>query len=647
MSSTYSVSPATKLAFQQASSFHPNVLSEVVYLEKYSRWSDALGRRETWPETVRRATDFLIELSENKLSPDVYESIHQAILNMQVLPSMRLLAMAGAAARRSHVTLYNCSYLPVNDIQSFVEALIISMCGTGVGYSVEQKYVTQLPVVLPQKGIAPFDYVVADSAEGWADALKVGLNAWYQGYDVAFNTDLVRPAGAVLKIKGGRASGPDPLRNLLSFARTTILGAQGRKLNSLECHDIMGNIALGAVSGGHRRSAMIALYTWNDQAMRHCKDGEFWNYAPWRTTANNSAVLDDARLHSDDIRDHFRAMVAGGNGEPGIFSRVAARNLRPIRRADADFGTNPCGEISLRPEEFCNLTEIVLRPTDTEESILAKTIIATIIGTIQSSATYFPGLRPTWKQNCDEERLLGVGYTGQMDCPAFQNADTMRLCQSIALQANQRYAEKLGIPTSASITCVKPSGSTSILVDSSSGLHTRWAPYYEKNVRLMAKGPVAKALLMNNFPMDPENGQTWENHDTLVAHFPLASPTGAVTRKDRSALEQCEYWKLVKLNLTEHNPSVTITYKPQEVQVVEDWIVENIDILGGMAFLPHFEEDVNLKQMPFVEKTREEYERDVAALPRTDLSLVAALELEDQTVASQEVACSAGACSFD
>ena len=643
--------PDARSAFAEAGAFHPNALSYAVFLEKYSRWSDDLGRRETWPETVQRAVNYLKELVEDygrPLQPDAWLRIHDAILTMKVLPSMRLLAMAGKAARRSHITLYNCAYSPVNSLDTFVEALIISMSGTGFGYSVEQKNVKDLPVIKRQNGFSPMSFLVADSAEGWADALRTGIKAWFDGFDIEFDYSLVRPAGSVLKTKGGRSSGPEPLRNLLTFARTTILNAQGRKLTSLECHDIMGNIALGAVSGGHRRSAMISLYSWDDKEMRHCKDGEFWNDASWRTTANNSAVLDGSHISEWDLRDHFRAMVGGGNGEPGIFSRDAARSLRPTRRADADFGTNPCGEISLRPNEFCNLTEVILRSDDTAETIIDKTYTATLIGTIQSLATNFPGLRKDWTENCQEERLLGVGYTGQMDCPAFQQPSVMADCQLYARLVNERCATFFGIPASASITCVKPSGSTSVLVDSASGVHTRWAPYYMKNVRLMAHGPVAKMLLMNNFPMDPENGQSWEKHDTLVAHFPIKSPEHSVYRKDKSALEQLEYWKMVKLHLTEHNPSVTITYRPEEVQVVEDWIVQNRDILGGQAYLPHFEEDVSLKQMPYVELTEAEYHAANALIPENiDYSLVTEFESNDQTSAAQEVACSAGACSLD
>ena len=378
--------------------------------------------------------------------------------------------------------------------------------------------------------------------------------------------------------------------------------------------------------------------------MRHCKDGAFWEHAPWRTTANNSAVLLDGDVSDEDLRIHFQAMVAGGNGEPGIFSRSAARTLRPTRREDAEFGTNPCGEINLRPWEFCNLTEVILRPNDTPGDIYRKTRIATKIGTIQSSATNFPGLRPIWKQNCEEERLLGVGFTGQMDCPAFQDAYVMNMCQTVARVWNEDTAKRLGINPSASITCVKPSGSTSLLTDSASGLHTRWAPHYERNVRVMATGPIAKALLYQNAPMDPENGQTWESHDTLVVHFPMKAPEGAKTRGDRTAIEQMEYWLQCKRYLTEHNPSVTITYKPHEVQAVEDWIVEHRDELGGMSWLPHFDEDINLKQMPNREISREEYEAQVAAFPELDYSLVTAFERQDQTTASQELACVAGLC---
>lgn len=641
------IDPTVRRLFTEAASFFPHKIGELVFFEKYSRWSNALGRRETWPETVQRAVDYLRELSEDRLGEDDYTEIQNAVLNMDVLPSMRLLAMAGEPARRSHITLYNCGYLPVDSLDAFVEALIISMSGTGLGYSVEQKYVQQLPVIVPQHGLAPVRWVVEDSAEGWAEALRVGLGAWFHGFDMDFEYHLVRPAGAILRIKGGRASGPDPLRRMLEFARNRILGRQGAKLSTLDCHDIMGNIALGAVSGGHRRSAMIALYSWNDQEMRTCKDGRFWEHSPWRTTANNSAVLEDAGMGDAELRDHFQSMAAGGNGEPGIFSRVAARDMRPLRRQDAEFGTNPCAEISLRAMQFCNLTEVVLKPWDDNKSIFRKTLIAAKIGTIQAMATNFPGLRPRWKQNCEEERLLGVGFTGQMDCPSFQDPLIMNMCKEIAYIGNMQTAKELGINSAASITCVKPSGSTSLLTDSASGVHTRWAPFYERNIRVMATSPVAKALLMQNAPMDPENGQTWENADTFVIHFPMKAPDGAKTRNDRSALEQMEYWKLCKLNLTEHNPSVTITYRPEETQVVEDWIVQNRDILGGMAFLPHFDEDIHLQQMPNREITELEYYRKCAEFPPIDYSYVTMFEEADQTTSAQEIACSAGQCSLE
>lgn len=637
---------AAKDAFAYGSTFFANnPIGELVYFEKYSRWRDDLGRRETWPETVKRGVDYLRKLSDNRLSEDDYQRIHNAILNFHVLPSMRLLAMAGPAADRSHITLYNCAYAPIDSIDTFVEGLIISMSGTGFGYSVESQYVQQLPIIERQRpNCPPLSYLVPDSAEGWAEALRIGLTCWFGGYDVEFDFSLVRPAGAILRTKGGRSSGPDPLSNMLNFARNTILSKQGSRLSPLDAHDIMGNIALGAVSGGHRRSAMIALYDWDDQEMRHCKDGEYWHRAPWRSTANNSAVITDLHMDHDAVRDHFRSMVAGGNGEPGIFSRAAVRAMRPERRTDYEFGTNPCAEIALRKRQFCNLTEVILRPNDTLQTILEKTEIATIIGTIQSRATHFPGLRPEWKRNCEEERLLGVGFTGQMDCPAFQNVHVMQTCRTVARVVNQRYAEGLGINQSASITCVKPSGSTSLLTNASSGLHTRWAPYYERNIRVMASGPVAKTLLVNNAPMDPENGQEWHNADTYVVHFPMKAPDGAQTRNDRTVLEQLEYWKLCKKHLTEHNPSVTITYRPDEVETTEDWIIENLSILGGQAYLPHWDEDITLRQMPNREMTKAEYEEKVADFPVIDYSKVTIFETEDRTTSAQELACSAGLC---
>jgi ribonucleoside-triphosphate reductase (thioredoxin) len=634
--------------FDVADQYHPTETSKYIYYEKYSRWSNELGRRETWPETVKRAVDFLWELADGRLEEDLYDEIYHAVLRMDVLPSMRLMAMAGDAARRSHITLYNCAYLTVDNLDAFAEALVISMSGTGVGYSVEQKYTNQLPVVIPQKEFPRVQFVVQDSAEGWVDALRTGLNCWFNGFDIEFHYELVRPAGAILKTKGGRASGPQPLRAMLDFTRGRILDRQGGKLSSLDCHDIMGNIAMGAVSGGHRRSAMIALYSWNDQEMRHCKDGEFWNHAPWRTTANNSAVLDGTSydVTDSDLRLHFQAMAEGGNGEPGIFSRDAASNLRPERRANAVFGTNPCAEISLRPWQFCNLTEVVLKPNDTFESIIRKTRLATLIGTIQASATYFPGLRSAWARNCEAERLLGVGFTGQMDCPTFQNPDIMQWCKAIAVEWNRHYAQHLGINSAASTTCVKPSGSTALLTDASSGLHTRWSKYYIRRFRTLANGPISQVLQESGFDLQPENGYTMEDTPLHVVSFPCKAPLGAVTRDQRSALQQCEYWKTVKLNLTEHNPSVTITFKPDEVKAVEDWVVANRGILGGMAFLPHFDEHIGLQQMPYESITQRKYQKLVDKTPKMNVKLLNDIEKTDHTTAAQEVACSAGLCEL-
>jgi ribonucleoside-triphosphate reductase (thioredoxin) len=650
MTSPTVLSPTLNLGsnvFDIANQYHPNEISKYIYYEKYSRWSNELGRRETWPETVKRAVDYLWELGDGRLEEDAYAEIYNAVLHMDVLPSMRLLAMAGDAARRSHITLYNCAYLPVDSLDAFTEALTISMSGTGVGYSVEQKYVNQLPFIQRQKEYSKLSYLIPDSAEGWVEALKIGLQCWFNGFDIDFDYRLIRPSGAILRTKGGRASGPEPLRNLLEFTRSRVLARQGQKLSTLDCHDIMGNIALGAVSGGHRRSAMIALYTWDDQDMRHCKDGEFWNYAPWRTTANNSAVLDRDGIVSDrELRQHFQAMVQGGNGEPGIFSRASANALRPTRRGAADYGTNPCAEISLRPMQFCNLTEVILRPNDTLETIVKKTRIATLIGTIQASATNFPGLRKEWAKNCEEERLLGIGFTGQMDCPAFQTPNVMMWCREIAKSWNEHYAAHLGINAAAATTCVKPSGSTALLTDASSGLHARWSPYYIRRFRTLANGPLSQVLQQSGFDIQPENGYDISNTQLHVVSFPAKAPECAVTREERSALEQCEYWKMAKLNLTEHNPSVTITYKPDEVQAVEDWVVANRSILGGMAFLPHFDEDIGLKQMPYETITESLYNELVAKTPIVSYAALNAIEKTDHTASTMEPACSSGLCEL-
>lgn len=631
-------------AFAESDQYFPTQLQKFQFYDKYSRFNYELGRRETWLETVNRAVDYLRELSDYRLPASVYDRIRQGILEMKVMPSMRLLAMAGPAARRNNIAIYNCSYMPVDSIDSFVEALIISMSGCGVGFSVERQYVEQFPRIARQSGKPAPTHIVKDTSEGWAEALRTGLTTWFNGEDVKFDFSEVRPAGMPLRVKGGRASGPEPLRQMLEFARGRIIARQGSFLRPLDAHDIMCAVGNAAVSGGVRRTAMISLFDYDDLEMRHCKDGDFWRNNSQRWNANNSAVWPSRELSQAEITRFVLDMVESGRGEPGIFNRRAAVENRPARRQEAAFGTNPCGEILLRPYQFCNLTSAIARADDDYESLRDKVELAAIIGTIQSMATYFPGLRREWQKNCEEERLLGVDLNGQMDSLTVQEPNVQARLRDVAVETNRVYAELLGIKQSASVTCVKPSGNSSQLVDSSSGLHARWAPYYIRNVRVGAHSPVFKVLQDAGVPMDPENGQTRDSAITWVVHFPVKSPATAVTRNDRTALEQCEFWLQNKIHYTEHNPSVTITYQPNEVLDIIRWVWEHQDKIGGMAFLPAF--DAQYDQMPYVEIDQEEYEQLVAKFPEVDFSKIYRYEEEDLTTAAQELACLAGNCDI-
>jgi len=631
-------------AFAQSDVYFPTQLQKFQFYDKYSRFNYDLGRRETWLETVNRAVDFLKELSEFRLPAETYERVRLGILNMKIMPSMRLLAMAGPAARRNNIAIYNCSYMPVDSVDSFVEALIISMSGCGVGYSVERRYIEQFSRIARQSGKPPATYVVPDSSEGWADAVRVGLTAWFNGEDVLFDYSEVRPAGAALRVKGGRASGPEPLRQMLDFSRTRILSRQGSFLRPLDGHDIMCAVGDAAVSGGVRRTAMISLFDYDDQEMLHCKDGDFWHKNGQRWNANNSAVWPERELSQTEVTRFLLDMVESGNGEPGIFNRRAAINGRPERREAAEFGTNPCGEIILRPYQFCNLTSAVARPDDTLETLSEKVELAAIIGSIQGMATHFPGLRPQWKQNCVEERLLGVDLNGQMDSPAAQDPEIQAALREVVVETNRQIAALLDINQSASTTCVKPSGNSSQLLNSSSGLHARWAPYYVRNIRVSTHTPVYKVLRDAGIPMDPENGQTREAATTWVIHFPVKAPETAVTRNSRSALQQCEYWLQNKVNYTEHNPSVTITYNDGEVLDLIKWIWTNQERIGGMAFLPSY--DAQYDQMPYAEIGKDEYEQLATNFPTIDFSKIYRYEENDLTTAAQELACLAGGCDI-
>ena len=784
-----SVPEDVKAAFDLSKQYFSDVKQEFQFYDKYSRFDYTLGRRETWPETVSRTMEFLRKLSNNKLSSKDYAELTQAILSREVMPSMRLLATAGVAAERNNMSIYNCSYVPIDSLQSFPEILLLSMSGVGCGYSVEEIYVSELPAIKHQTDHV-INHTVEDTTEGWVEITKLLLISLFEGSDVNVDYSLLRPAGAVLKTKGGRASGPGPLRNMVNFIRKLVKSRQGSRLSTLDAHDIVCKLADAAVCGGVRRSALICLFSYDDQKMRSCKSMDLVasnNTQRWN--ANNSAVWPDRSLSQLEIMEFMFEMFKSNNGEPGIFSRANAIHTKSIRRKDAVFGVNPCltgdtlvetntglqsisslvgtkflacvlgkryysndsgftssgvqpvftitlengmsvkatsnhmfrvindvcnewtqvsslivgnrlrlateqmttspiasivasgseevfdctipdihvfsangilthncGEIFLRPHGFCNLTSAILRNTDQPEDLLKKVKLATILGTIQSMATNFKGLRKIWKMNAEEERLLGVDLNGQADYGHDRlTAGLLKQAKIMAISTNRRYAEKLGINHSVAITCVKPSGNSSEFLGCSSGLHARWSPYYIRRMRLAVTNPLFRVLKDAGVTLDPENGQIAETATTWVASFPAKSPAGCITRKGETlmedgtiregrwtALNQLEVWAKNKLNYTEHNPSVTIYYTEDEVLDISKWLYQNQKILGGLSFLPVADSNYNL--LPYEEITEEEYNKMMERFPAIDFSKIYRYEQSDYSNAANTVACEGDRC---
>ncbi len=641
---------ARKLALESKNYFQ-NPLSEFVYYRTYSRWIEDDERRETWIETVDRYVNFMKEVLVERGTPLVegeYNEIKDAILTQKVMPSMRLLWSAGPAARKSNFAAYNCSFIAPENLADFAEIMYLSMCGTGVGFAVESQNVNKLPEVDYQTGEMLPTWLVEDSKEGWGDALKAGMFAWYSGKDIDFDYTHVRPSGARLKTMGGQSSGPDVLMSLLEFAREKILSAQGRKLRPIEVHDIICKIGEVVVMGGVRRSAMISLSDLHDEEMRHAKTGQFYINEPQRSMSNNSAVYTN-KPSAIEFLEEWTALAKSGTGERGIFNRGNLSTHLPTRRVEANkdqlkqFGTNPCGEITLRNKQLCNLTEVVCRPEDTLETLMDKIRIATMIGTFQSSMTNFPYVSPEWKKNCEEERLLGVSLTGVWDSPAIRDSHTLERLKDYSIMINEQYADKLKISASTCITCVKPSGTVSQLVNSASGMHPRHAKYYIRRIRIAATDPLYKMIKEQKFPfIHPEVGQPADSASTYVLEFPVKSPDGSITKDNLTAVEHLEFWKLVKENYTEHNPSCTISIGKQEWIPVCQWIYGNWDIIGGLSFLPR--DDHSYKLAPFEEINKDKFEQMVAQLPPIDYSSIMAYEKEDATTGAKEIACGGGLC---
>ena len=621
----------------------PTDYQSFIHKSRYAKYFDNKGR-ESWSETVER---YMNNVVRPKAGHDSYvDQIRDSILSLDVMPSMRAMMTAGPALARDNTAGYNCSYLPVDDPKSFDEAMFILLCGTGVGFSVERQFVSKLPEV-PELFDSETTIVVKDSKEGWAKAFRQLLALLWAGEIPQWDIGLVRPAGSRLKTFGGRASGPAPLVELFNFAITTFKNAQGRRLSSIECHDLMCFIGQIVVVGGVRRSAMISLSNLSDDRMRHAKSGQWWETAPWRRLANNSVGYTEKPDMETFMRE-WQALVESKSGERGVFNRQAskvqaAKNGR--RDPDYEFGTNPCSEIILRPYQFCNLTEVVVRATDSIENLEGKVRIATILGTIQSAYTKFPYLRKVWSKNTEEERLLGVSLTGIMDNPLMTHENmglekTLAHLRSVAISTNAEWADRLGIPVSAAITCVKPSGTVSQLVDSASGIHARHSPYYIRTVRGDNKDPLTQLMKDQGIPNEP---CVMKGDTTTVFSFPQKSPAGAVTRNDMTAIEQLNLWLTYQRHWCEHKPSVTISVRDSEWMHVGAFVYEHFDEMSGVSFLPH--SDHTYQQAPYQDCTKEEYEVLLGSMPeKIDWSKLSDYEQEDNTVAMQTMACTGDVC---
>lgn len=637
-----------KLA-EESKSYFKNPLGEFVYYRTYSRWIPEEGRRETWVETVDRYVSFMKENIGDKLTDAEYKEVRETITKQAAMPSMRLLQFAGSAARTTNVCAYNCSFIAPASFQDFAEIMYISMCGTGVGWAVESKNIQALPQIKMQTGKKLPAYVVADSKEGWCNAFAFGLKTWFEGNDVDFDFSQIRPSGARLKTMGGKASGPEPLRNLLAFSRERILRRQGRHLSNMDAHDIACKIGECVVAGGVRRSAMISLSDLDDQEIRDSKKGQFYIAEPQRMLANNSAVYNE-KPSAAVFLDEWVALVKSGSGERGIFNRGGLKTSLPDRRLKVlngvvdGLGTNPCGEIILQSKQFCNLSEVVCRAEDTLETLKQKIKIATIIGTYQSSLTNFPYLSKEWKENCEKERLLGVSLTGQWDNELVRDPKTLDILRKEAIAVNEKYAKRFGVNASTCITCVKPSGNLSQTVDCASGMHPRYAPYYIRRIRIAATDALFKMLKDQGVPYFPEVGQTMENATTYVIEFPVKAPANAVFRNDITAIDQLEHWKKVKVHYTEHNPSVTVYVGENEWIAVGNWIYENWDIVGGLSFLPR---DNHVYQLaPYEEIDEKRYKELLARVAHIDFSKIVTYEQADETELKRELACVSGVCDI-
>lgn len=618
-------------------------MQEYIHKSKYARWLDGKNRRETWSETVDRYMSIWVE--NPVMTRDDLAELREAIFNMEVMPSMRAMMSAGKALKQNNIAAYNCAALAVTSPLAFDETLYVLMHGTGVGFSVERQYIKNLPKVADTMSYSETTIVVEDSKEGWQLAYRELISALYSGRILKWDVSKVRKAGARLLTFGGRASGPQALVELFQFTIEVFKGAVGRNLTSYECHSLMCKIAEIVVVGGVRRSALISLSNLSDQRMRDAKSGNWWIDNPHLRLSNNSVAYTE-KPEVLQFLDEWRALVASRSGERGIFNREAVVNLQPARRKILEyyeFLTNPCSEIALRDMQFCNLTEVVARRNDTKESLLKKVRYATILGTLQSTLTDFKNLRPEWSKNCEEERLLGVSITGIMDCPLLRDIENtpslLRELKEYAISVNKEWSEKLGVNPSTAITCVKPSGTVSLLTESSSGLHARHAKQYIRTVRSDNKDPLTQLMKDCGIYNEPCVSKP---ETTTIFSFPVIAPDDSICRNDLTAIEQLELWKMYQLNWCEHKPSVTIYVSEDEWVEVGAWVWKNFDILSGVSFLPRSEH--SYKQAPLQDASMEDIKHLLDS--KIEWSLLSKYELEDCTISTKELACTGSACEI-
>lgn len=656
-------------------------LQKFVFYRTYSRWNDILGRRETWEETVNRYLSFFKDKFQDRVPKKVWLKAEENILEMRVMPSMRALWTAGPALDATHVAGYNCCYLTFKDLFSPSELFYVLMCGTGAGFSVEKEFISKMPVVARQTGAGRGVHTVGDDKEGWAESLHLGLKTWFSGEDLEFDYSKIRPRGARLKTMGGRASGPDPLKELHETVRKIVFAAQGRQLTSVEWLDIGNKIADVVVVGGVRRSSEITFSDLDDEGIRGAKDFSKGAFPTWRYMSNNSAVY-HGRPDMITFMKEWTALAASGSGERGIFNAANALSSAPRRKDAGHFRSNPCGEILLRDSQFCNLSEVVVRKGDTFNDLVEKVKTAVWLGAMQSCLTAFPYIRPEFRANCEEERLLGVSLTGQMDAPKLMSENRLQDLKDVAIAECKKAAKALGINMSAAITTGKPSGTVSQLVDSASGAHPRFSKFYIRRVRISANDPLCKMLKAQGVQMSPENGQGPETFNveekrrefndrrlkmgltkldkselevlvpdwnpssvnTWVISFPIKAPEGAITTNDVSAIEQLEWYKKVRMNWCEHNQSITVYVKDAEWLEVGNWVYSNFDFISGVSFLPF--DGGSYKQAPYEAITEKQYHDMVKTFPQIDYTQLSQFEMEDNTTGAQNLACVAGACEL-